>query len=210
MTDNRPLLAVSAPLADAYADKMWWDDCIKAARKLREVALLNIAARLFWIWACANRISFIQSASVVRVVPPDAYGPSRDYAERVASQANLVDTLTEFAFAASVIAFLLYWATLYSQRKRRRRGEDLAVAINKNRAVRFSTYLYLLVAITSGTLTYAFNPGPDASPDDRLHALLHLDTANIAIQTAMIASLLLIALGTGREIHNTRARNRIN
>jgi hypothetical protein len=191
---------------DPYNAVVRLDGGIEAARMLRVTALAGIATRLFYIYASANRISVTHALlGLLNANGQIDLSGQPDGGGGLAAQAHDADTLVTIALVASVIAIILFVVALISLGRGKKRGDALAAAIDKNRAVRLASRFYLLVVISSITARNAFNPGPDASPADRLHTLRDGDTATIGLQIAVIAILLVFTLAIGREIGKARA-----
>jgi hypothetical protein len=93
--------------------------------------------------------------------------------------------------------------------RRKKRGDTLAAAVGKNRAIRLASRLYLVTALASVVVRNVFTAGSDASPTDRIHAVSNADVANIGLQVAVIVVLLVVAVATGREIGRARAAGRV-
>jgi hypothetical protein len=186
--------------ADEY---LYADVGVDTARLLRVVTLVSIATRLLLIFACAKRISLAHN--VLSML--DASGRtnlSGDGAADLVAQAQGADALVGLALVLTGIVLLIFVVALVMLGRRRRRGDAVATAIHKSRAVRLAGPGYVVVAIGSVIVTNALRPGAGASPVDRLHALLHGDTATIGIQFAVVVILLLITLVTHREIARAR------
>ncbi len=210
MIDNSQFLADRGRGIDPYTANMRLDGGIEAARMLRVTALLGIAARLFYIYASANRISVTHALLGLldangRI---DLNGQPDGGADLVA-RGSEADALVTIASVASLVAIILFVLALVSLVRRKKRGDAFAAAIDKNRAVRLAGRFYLLATVVSVIARNAFNPSPNASPAHRLHTLLNGDTATIGLQIAVIAVLLVIALATGREIGKAHAEGRI-
>jgi hypothetical protein len=186
------------------------DAGIDSARILRAIALVSIASRLFYIYASATRISFTHA--VLGTLGADGKINLTDWpggAAGLVSQAHNADSLVTFAVVASIVMILLLVVALASLSRRRKRGDAVAIAVHENRGVRLAGRLYVLVAVVAIIGTNLLKPSPDAPPVDRLHMLLVGDNITIGLQLAVIAILLLIVLGTGREIAKARAAARI-
>lgn len=173
-----------------------------AARMLRVTALLGIAARLFYIYASANRISVTRTLLSVA----DASGQlnldrlGTDAPGALAAQAHDADSVVTIAVVASLIVLVLFIVALIRVGRHSKRGDALAAAVSSNRAARLAGRSYPLVAFAAVIASNALRSSPGASPADRLHALLDGDTVTIALQIAVIAILLVMALATGREL----------
>lgn len=186
------------------------DGGIEAARMLRVTALLGIATRLFYIYASANRISVTHTLlGLVNANGRIDLSGQPDGGAGLVAQGHDADTLVTIALVASLIVIILFVLALVSLGRRKKRGDAFAAAVDKNRAVRLASRFYLLVVVSSIIARNAFNPGPGASPADRLHTLLDGDTATIGLQIAVIAVLLIMALAIDREIGKARAAGRI-
>lgn len=195
---------------DQYAAAVRPDGGIEAARMLRLTALLGIATRLFYIYASANRISVTHALlGLLNANGRIDLSGQPDGGAGLVTQGHDADALVTIALVASVIVIILFVLALVSLGRRKKRGDEFAAAIDKNRAVRLASRFYLLVVVASITARNAFNPGPGASPADRLHTLLDGDTATIGLQIAVIATLLIFTLAIGREIGKARAAGRI-
>lgn len=182
---------------------------IEAARMLRVTALLGIATRLFYIYASANRISVTHALlGLLNANGQIDLSGESDGGDLVA-QAHDADVVVAVALVASVIAIILFVLALISLGRRKKRGDAFAAAVDKNRAIRLASRFYLVVVVASIIARNAFNPSSDASPADRLHALLNGDTATIGLQIAVIAILLVFTLAIGREIGKARAASGI-
>jgi hypothetical protein len=195
---------------DPYNAVVRPDGGIEAARMLRVTALLGIATRLFYIYASAHRISVTHALLGLLTANGqiDLSGQPGGAGALVA-HAHDADALVTIALVASVIVIILFILALVSLGRRKRRGDEVAAAVDKNRAIRLASRCYLLVVVASIITRSAFNPGPGASPADRLHTALDGDTATIGLQVAVIAILLIFTLAIGREIGKARAAGRI-
>lgn len=193
---------------DAYAHL---NAGIESGRMLRAIAWLGIASRLFYIYASANRISVTHTLlGLFEHGRVDANGQldlsgQADRGLGLVSQAHDADALVTVSVVVSVIVLILFVLALVSVSRRRKRGDAVATAIDQNPAVRLAGRCYLVIAIVAIIARNALNPGTDAPPEDRLHALMEGDTATIALQIGVIGILLLIALATGREVRRARA-----
>lgn len=188
---------------DPYNAIVRLDGGIEAARMLRVTALLGIATRLFYIYASANRISVTHALlGLLNANGQIDLSGQPDGGGGLVAQAHDADVVVTIALVASVIAIILFVLGLVSLVRRKKRGDAFAAAIDKNRAIRLASRFYLLVVVSSIIARSAFNPGPDASPADRLHTLLDGDTATIGLQIAVIAILLIFTLAIGREIRH--------
>jgi hypothetical protein len=195
---------------DPYNAIVRLDGGIEAARMLRLTALLGIATRLFYIYASANRISVTHALlGLLNANGRTDLNGEPDGGAGLAARAYDADALVTIALVVSVIVIILFVLALVSLGRRKKRGDAFAAAVDKNRAVRLASRFYLLVVVSSIIARNAFNPGPAASPADRLHTLLDSDTATIGLQIAVIAILLMIALTIGRELGKARAGGRI-
>jgi hypothetical protein len=182
------------------------DAGIDAARLLRGIALAGIAARLFSIFASANRISVTHTLLGLTGAGGRVYlSGQTDGGLNLVSAAHDADALVTVAVVVTLIMIALFVLALISLGRRRRRGDPVAMAVNKNPAVRLAGRAYLVAAIVSLIARSTFNTSPDAPPVDRLHTVLEGDAATIGFQIAVIGILLLIALATGREIRKARA-----
>lgn len=191
---------------DPYNAVVQLDGGLEAARMLRVTALVGIATRLFYIYASANRISVTHTLlGLLNANGQIDLSGQPDGGGGLVAQAHDADTMVTIALVASVIVIILFVLALISLGRRKKRGDALAATIDKNRAVRLASRFYLLVVIASIIARNAFTPSPDASPADRLHTLRDGDTANIGLQIAVIAILLIFTLAIGREIGKARA-----
>ena len=211
MTDHYShILANRDRRVDPYTAALRPDGGIEAARTLRVTVLLGIATRLFYIYASANRISITHTLlGLLNANGRIDLSGQPDGGAGLVAQGHDADALVTVAFVASLIVIILFVLALVSLSRRKKRGDAFAAAIDKNRAVRLASCFYLLVVVSSIIARNAFNPGPGASPADRLHTLLDGDTATIGLQIAVIAVLLIMALAIGREIGKARAGGRI-
>lgn len=210
MTDRRHLMMNRDRPVDPYTSSMWLDGGIEAARMLRVTALLGIAARLFYVYAGVNRISVTRT--VLGLLDADGrvnLNGRTDGGLGLVVRGHDADALVNIALAVSLVVLILFFLAMVSLLRRKKRGDAVAAAIDKNRAVRLAGGCYVLAAVASVIARTAFSPSPDASPADRLHTLLDSDTVTIAFQLAVIAVLVLITLATGREIGRARAAGRI-
>jgi hypothetical protein len=195
---------------DPYNATVRLDRGIEAAQMLRATALLGIATRLFYIYASANRISVTHTLlGLLNANGQIDLSGQPDGGANVLAQAHDADNLVTAALVASVIALILFVLALISVARRKKRGDVLAQTIDRNRAIRLASRSYVVVVVGSTIARNAFNTGADASPADRLHTLLHGDTATIGLQVAVIAILLVYTLAIGREIGKARAAGRI-
>jgi len=193
---------------DQHAGLVRADSGFETALMLRRMALLGIAARLFLIFAGANRISF--SHTVLGMVGANGQLNVTDQSTALGLEArgNDADSLVTAALVVSVVVMVLFILTWVSLSRRKKRGDALAAAVDKNRAIRLASRLYLVAAIATVAVRDVFTTGPGASSVDRLRAVLHGDAANIGLQIVVIAFLLIVALATGREIAAARAGGR--
>jgi hypothetical protein len=195
---------------DPYNTIVRLDGGIEAARMLRVTALLGIATRLFYIYASANRISVTHALlGVLNANGQIDLSGEPDGGGDLVARAHDADVVVTVALVASVIAIILFVLALISLGRRKKRGDAFAAAVDKNRAIRLASRFYMVVVVASIIARNAFNPSSDASPADRLHALLDGDTATIGLQIAVIAILLVFTLAIGREIGKARAASGI-
>lgn len=195
---------------DHYNAAVRPDRGIEAARTLRLTALLGIATRLFYIYASANRISVTHTLlGMINANGQIDLSGQPDGGVGLVAQAHDADVLVTVALVVSLIVIILFVLALVSLGRRKKRGDASAAAIDKNRAVRLASRIYLLVVVSSTIARNAFHAGPGASLASRLHTLLDGDTATIGLQIAVIAVLLIMALAIGREIGKARAEGRI-
>jgi hypothetical protein len=209
MNDNSRVLRSRDRRVDEYTTATHLDRGIEAARMLRVTALLGVATRLFYIYASANRISVTHALQGLL----DANGRvdlnGQPHTLDLVAQANDADGLVNIAVVASIVGIVLFVLALISLGRRKKRGEEVAAAVDKNRAVRLAGRFYVLVAVAAVVARNALNPSPEASPADRLHKLLDADAATVGLQIAVIAILLVVTVATGREIGRARAAGRI-
>ena len=178
---------------------------VEVAQMVRLMAFAGIAARLFVIYASANRISVCHTLLGVPVVNGSLDLGDRADAVALASRAHDADSLATLSLVASLITIALYLMTLFSLNRRRKRGDALAAAINANRAVRFAGRLYLVAALCAVALRSAFKPAADAVPSVRLDDVVGGDVANIGVQLLVITFLVVVALAVSREIDRLRS-----
>src|SRR5215470_344561 len=130
MADLTHLMADRLHPVDPHTVRL--DDGVEAVRMLRVTALLGIATRLFYIYASAQRISFTHTLLGML----DANGHlvltgRTDGGAGLVVQGNDADGMVNIAFWVSAIAFVLFVVALVSLIRRRRRGDAVAVSINK-------------------------------------------------------------------------------
>jgi amino acid transporter len=171
------------------------DAGMEAARAVYIAALVGIASRLFLIFACARRILFARNVL--------------NGGAATQSQAYDADSLVKTATFVNFVVVVVFVLTLVSLSRRRKRGDALAAAVDKSRAVRIAGRLYLLAALASVFLRNAFQPNPDASRETRIQTLIDGDYASIALQAVVIGFLVVIALVVHREIRRARAAGRV-
>jgi hypothetical protein len=202
---NNGSMTNRAPRPDQhqYADLVPGYAGFETARLLRTMALAGIAARLFYIYASANRISITHT--LLGLIGPDGRldPTNQPDALALAAHARDADGLVTFALVVSVVAMVLFLLTWFALSRRKKRGDTLAAAVDRNRGVLIAGRMYAVLAIANVALRNAFTPSATASPTDRLHAVANADTANICFQIGVIVFLLIVALATGREM--TRA-----
>jgi hypothetical protein len=189
--DTRPVSVISDGGYEVARMLWWW-------------AVLGIAARLFFTYASAKRISVAHT--VMNQIPPDTPVVNgkfdltgRTGAAGLISSAQDADDLVKVAWVAIIIALIFYILTSWSLLRRRKR-DTLAAAIGKNRAIRFAGYLYLVPTVGSGIARNAFKLGPDPSPQDRFTVTNQIDVTNMVLQVFVIAYLLIVALAIAREL----------
>ena len=170
-----------------------------AVRIVRATVLIGIAVRLFFIYACANQIS-VGYRVLGFTDPSGQLSVSGQTAYDLARAANHADGLTKFALWAGVGAVVLFIIASISVLRRKRLGEPVAVAFDKNRAVRLSGRLYGLVAVLAALMRTVFTPDPNATPGARVHTVIEGAEATIVVQILVIALLTLIAMAASREL----------
>jgi heme/copper-type cytochrome/quinol oxidase subunit 2 len=209
MNDNSHVLRDRDRRADAYTAAAHLDGGIEAARMLRVTALLGIATRLFYVYASVNRISVTHALLGVLDANGRVDPTGQPHALDLVAQANDADGLVNIAIVASIIGIVLFVLALISLGRRKKRGDEVAGAVDKNRAVRLAARFYVLVAVAAVVARNVLNPSPEASPADRLHRLLDADAATIGLQIAVVVILLIVTVATGREVGKARAAGRI-
>lgn len=170
-----------------------------AVRAVRTTVLIGIAVRLFFIYACANQISvgyrvlgFTDPSGQLTVSGQTAYD--------LAGAADDADGLARFAMWAGVGAVVLFIIASVSVLRRKRLGEPVAVAFDKNRAVRVAGRLYGLVAVLAAPMRTAFTPDPNGTPGAQVHTVIEGAEATIVVQIMVVALLMLIAMAASREL----------
>jgi hypothetical protein len=208
MTDNRFVMTHN-PHVDPHTRYVLRDGGLEAARTVYLMAMLGIASRLFFIYACAHRISVARTVLGL----PEANGKldltGRSDAADLVTRARDADSMVTLAVWVTVIVLILYLLAWVSLARRTKRGDPLPAAVNHNRAIRIAGRIYILTGLVSTIARKAFTPGPDPSPTDQVRAAMHGDTATIGLQMAVIASLLLVALATRRELDKAYSVGRI-
>jgi len=182
---------------------------MEAARALRAVALIGIVTRLLFIAASAHRIAFSHKALGLFDANGqfDPHGGTENGIDLM-DQAHTTDGLVTDAAIVAFIMTLLYIVAALVLNWHRKRGDELAAAINGNRAIRFGGRLYTLAALCSAAATNAFKPVPGTSTPDKLDLLMQGDAVTIGLQVLVIAFLLIATLAVSREIDVARNINR--
>lgn len=185
---------------DPYTRAVRMDTGMAAARAVRTLAFAGVAARLFAIYASANRISVSQTLL-------DAIGPddrlaisNRLDAASLISRARDADSLVTYAFILVIGTFVLYLAALVTLTVQAKRGDSLARSITTSRAIRRAQILYLLAAVGAVALQNGFKAPSDAPPRVRLDDVMGQDAGNIGLQLVVIAFLLILGLTVNRKI----------
>ena len=173
---------------------------IEAARMVRLMALVGIAARLFAIYASANQISVCHALLGALDERGELDLTNRADAVTLVSRAHDADSYVTLALVASLITIALYLLALGSLTRRRKRGDTLAASVAANRAIRFAGRLYLVAAVCAAGMRNAFKPASAAVPNVRLNDVIGGDVATIGLHLLVITFLLIVALAVGREI----------
>lgn len=185
---------------DPYTRAVRMDGGMAAARAVRTLAFAGVAARLFAIYASANRVSVSQTF-LDTIGPDDRLDISnRTDTASLVSSARDADTLATYAFILVITTFVLYIAALITLAVRAKRGDSLARSITTNRAIRRAQSLYLLAAVGAVAVQNAFKASSDAPPRVRLDDLMGQDAGNIGLQLVVITFLLILGLTVNRRI----------
>ncbi|MEY9929615.1 uncharacterized membrane protein YjfL (UPF0719 family) [Catenulispora sp. GP43] len=171
----------------------------EAVRAVRTTVLIGIAVRLFSIYACANQIS-VGYRVLGFTDPSGQLTASGQTAYDLAGAADDADGLARFAMWASVGAVVLFIIASVAVLRRKRLGEPVAVAFDKNRAVRLAGRLYGVVAVLAAPMRTAFTPDPNGTPGARVHTVIEGAEATIVVQILVIGLLTLIAMAASREL----------
>lgn len=186
--------------ADPYTSAMPIGGGMEAARMVRLMAFVGIAARLFAIYASANRISVCHTLLGTLDANGELNPTNRADAFALTSRAHDADSYVTLALVASLITIVLYLMALGSLTRRRKHGDTLAASVAANRAIRFAGRLYLVAAVCAAVLHSAFKPASDAMPTIRLNDVIGGDIGNMVLQLLVITFLLIVAVTVGREM----------
>ena len=122
MTDNRFVLTHD-PHMDPHAGHVPGDGGLETVRNLRRMALLGIATRLFFIYACASRISVARTVLSLPVTNGKLDLTGRSDAVDLMTRAHDADGTVTFALWATVIILVLYILAWVALGRRGKRGD---------------------------------------------------------------------------------------
>ena len=187
---------------DPYTGAVRMDGGVQAARMVRLMAFAGIAARLFAVYASANRISVSHKLLGLLNSNGELDLTGRADAVALASRADDADGLGTLALVLSMVTIVLYLMALISLGRRGKRGDTVAAAVSSSRGLRIAGRLYLVAGLCAVAVRSAFKPAPDAMPTVRLDDVIGGDVATIGLQLLVITFLLIVALTVGRIVSN--------